>query len=138
MDDPNVSTIVDAAIAYAQIGWPVFPLHGKKPFEYICPGQRSHGYKDATTDEETIHAYWTYHKGATIGLATGEVAGIIVLDIDPPPGYYSLKKLQKMYGSLPDTRRARTGNNGLHFFFEDPADRHVYKHAVELNDLEGG
>src|SRR6266849_10771090 len=125
MDDPNVSTIVEAAIAYAKAGWPVFPLHGKKPFEFICPGQRSHGYKDATTDEEIIRAYWTYHKGATIGLATGEVAGVIVLDIDPPEGYYSLKELQKMYGSLPDTRRKSTGNKGLHFFFEYPGDGHV-------------
>ena len=137
MDDPHATLIVEAAIAYARAGWPVFPLHGKKPFEYILPGQRSHGYKDATTDEEMLRAYWTYHKGATIGLATGEVAGIIVLDVDPPAGYYSLKKLQNMYGPLPDTRRTSTGNKGLHFFFEYPGDGHVYKNAVGLNDLEG-
>ena len=137
MDDPNVSPLVEAAITYAREGWPVFPLHGKKPFEYICPGVRCHGYKDATTDEETIRAYWTYHNGATIGLATGEEAGVIVLDIDPPAGYYSLKKLQNMYGPLPDTRRTSTGNKGLHFFFEYPRDGRIYKNAVGLNDLEG-
>ena len=46
--------IVESALAYAQNGWPVFPLHNKRPFEFISPGVKSHGYKDATTDEETI------------------------------------------------------------------------------------
>jgi hypothetical protein len=70
--------IVEAALAYARKGWPVFPLHNKKPFEFVSRGVKSHGYKDATTDEETIRKWWTYHPGATIGLATGSVSGVIV------------------------------------------------------------
>jgi hypothetical protein len=85
--------LIQAAIHYARNGWPVFPLHNKKPYEFITPGVKSHGYKDATTDEETIRAFWTYHPGATIGLATGERSGVIILDIDPPEGYYNLKEL---------------------------------------------
>jgi len=129
--------IVEAALAYARAGWPVFPLHNKKPFELVSPGVKSHGYKDATTDEETIYTWWTYHKGATIGLATGSVSGVIVLDIDPPEGYYNLKRLQTTYSPLPDTRRSRTGNKGLHYFFEYPSDGNTYRNAVGLNNHEG-
>jgi hypothetical protein len=129
--------IVEAALAYARGGWPVFPLHNKKPFEIISPGVKSHGYKDATTDEETIRAWWTYHPGATIGLATGSVSGVIVLDIDPPEGYYNLKRLQTTYSPLPDTRRSRTGNKGLHYFFEYPNDGNTYRNAVGLGSHEG-
>src|SRR6266699_2719359 len=76
MDNPKAPPIVEAALAYARNGWPVFPLHNKRPYEYISPGVKSNGYKDATTDEETIREWWTYHPGATIGLATGSVSGI--------------------------------------------------------------
>ncbi len=137
MDDPGASTIVEAAITYALNGWPVFPLHNKKPFEFLVPGVKSHGYKDATTDVETICAWWAYHIGATIGLATGEISGVIVLDIDPPKGYYNLKQLQTTYSPLPETRRSRTGNKGLHYFFEYPNDGNTYTNAVGLNNLEG-
>jgi hypothetical protein len=129
--------IVESALSYAQKGWYVFPLHNKKPFEFITPGVKSHGYKDATVDQETIRAYWSYHPGATIGLATGERSGIIVLDIDPPEGHYSVQKLQTTYSSLPDTRRSRTGNKGLHFFFQYPDDGNIYRNAVGLAGLEG-
>jgi hypothetical protein len=130
------SPIVEAALSYARIGWPVFPLHNKKPFEFISPGIQSHGYKDATTDEAAIRAMWLYHPGATIGLATGSRSGIIVLDIDPPNGYYNLTELQRKY-TLPDTRRSRTGNKGLHFLFQYPHDGNTYKNAVGLAGLEG-
>lgn len=93
---PAIS-IVQFALSYARNGWSVFPLHNKNPFEFIMPDVKSHGYKDATTDPEEIRAFWTYHPGATIGLATGSVSGVIVLDIDPPEGHYSLKELQRKY-----------------------------------------
>jgi hypothetical protein len=130
-------SLVEYALQYAQNGWPVFPLHNKKPFEFITPGVKSHGYKDATTNEDAIRAMWFYHPGATIGLATGERSGVIVLDIDPPEGYYSLQKLQADYASLPDTRRSRTGNKGLHFFFQYPTDGVPLRNAVGLAGLEG-
>ena len=46
--------LMQFALSYARNGWPVFPLHGKKPFEFIAPDVKSHGYKDATTDEQRI------------------------------------------------------------------------------------
>src|SRR6266581_1116236 len=97
MNNPCDLPVVEAALTYARAGWPVFPLHNKKPYKFLAPGVKSHGHKDATIDEETIRAWWTYHPGATIGLATGEISGVIVLDIDPPEGYYNLKALQMTY-----------------------------------------
>jgi len=137
MQIPYDSPILEAALIYARNGWSVFPLHNKRPFEFIAQGVKSHGYKDATTDEETIQAFWTYHPGATIGLATGSVSSVIVLDIDPPEGHYSLKELQERYTPLPDTRRASTGNKGLHFFFAYPSDGNTYTNTVGLDGLEG-
>jgi hypothetical protein len=123
--------IVEAALTYAQKGWPVFPLHNKIPFK------NSQGYKDATTDEQQIQTWWTLHPTANIGLATGEKSEVIVLDIDPPEGHYSLQELQSQHAPLPETRRSRTGNKGLHFFFQYPRDGNTYTNAVGLAGLEG-
>src|SRR5690242_4200612 len=121
--------LVEAAILYAQYGWPVFPLHGKVPY------RETHGHKEATTDRDQIQAWWSQHPGANIGLATGEVSGVIVLDMDVPEGYYNLKTLQERYGQLPHTRTSRTANGGLHFFFQYPNDQKTYRGTVGLDQL---
>lgn len=127
----NPHLLTEAALRYAANGWPVFPLTGKIPFK------GSQGYKDATIDPQAIQSMWTLHPTANIGLATGERSRVIVVDIDPPEGYYSLKELQQKYSPLPDTRRSRTANKGLYFFFEYPDDGETYKNAVGLAGLEG-
>jgi Bifunctional DNA primase/polymerase, N-terminal len=50
----NTSPELDAALRYANRGIPVFPCSplDKKP---LTP----HGFKDATTDEAQIRAWWT-------------------------------------------------------------------------------
>jgi len=128
----QASSLAEAASIYAQNGWPVFPLHGKLPYA------GTHGSKDATTDQEHIHALWTLHPSANIGLATGETSGVIVLDIDPRNGgYFSLKQLQQHYGDLPATRTSRTAHGGLHKFFAYPQDGNIYPNTVRLATLPG-
>ncbi len=131
MNNPCAIPIVEAALAYAQVGWPVFPLAGKIPYK------DSQGYRDATTDVKRIQAWWTQHPRANIGLATGQWSGIIVLDIDPPEGHFGLKELQRVYSPLPDTRRSRTANKGIHYFFAYPNEGIILRNAAGLNGLVG-
>lgn len=127
----NALPLKDAALQYAVNCWPVFPLMGKIPLK------ESRGYKDATTDPGPIHAWWTQHPTANIGLATGKGSGVLVLDMDMPEGYFHLKELQRRYEPLPDTRRTRTAHKGLHYFFEYPTDGESYASTVGLAGLEG-
>src|SRR4051812_40117424 len=48
--------LLDAALYYAGLGWPVFPCEprGKRPFGALAP----HGVKDATCDALVIRAWW--------------------------------------------------------------------------------
>src|SRR6516165_4849410 len=86
-----MSALLDAALNYAKLGWKVFPL---------VPGQKRpltmHGSKDATSNPDQIRAWWTQNPDANIGVATGSVSGIVVLDVDcknDKDGYASLRNL---------------------------------------------
>jgi hypothetical protein len=101
------------ALAYARSGWPVFPLHEMRP-DGICScgnledhatdrdGRRAKhskgkhprcpgGFKNATTDEARIVAWRDRWPEANIGIATGRAGGLLVLDVDRPHGFESLR-----------------------------------------------
>jgi hypothetical protein len=132
----NRLPLKDAALFYARAGWPVFPLAGKIPYEFIAPGQKSHGHRDATTDREQIAAWWSEHPKANIGLATGS-RSVLVLDMDVPKGYTVLQDLQEHYGNLPPTRTVHTASRGLHYYFQYPQNGTTYPNTVGLSGRIG-
>ena len=75
--------LLAAALNYARLGIPVFPLPpgSKQPY----PGSR--GFKDATTDVDQIKAWWTRAPESNIGIATGRMVDVI--DLDGPQGVES-------------------------------------------------
>lgn len=97
----------EAALAYAKRGWAVIPLDGKIPFTL-------HGSKDATKDAALIDSWWTRYPFAAVGIVTGPISGIWVLDADGEEGLKSLKSL----GLDKGTPYVRTGGGGIHCFFD--------------------
>jgi len=104
--------MLDYALAYARQGYRVFPLvpDGKTPLT-------THGFHDATTDEAQIESWWGQQPDANIGIATGRVSGIVVVDVDRH-GEDGTKALEQL--ELPPTQVVRTPRNGYHFFFRYP------------------
>ncbi len=105
--------LLDAALGYALQGWHVFPLEpgGKRP---ITP----RGHHDASTDPDTIRAWWRFRPSANIGIALAP-SGLVVLDVDVNGGKQGLVSLQSLKG-IPRTRVARTGRGGWHLYFARP------------------
>ena len=80
------------------------------------------GFKDASSDEQTINAWWDKHPDANIGLPTGKTNNLVVVDVDVKNdvgGMASLKQLQDECGEF-DTRVVHTPSGGLHFYFNYP------------------
>lgn len=102
-----------AALQYAvELGWAVHPLEraGKHP---ITPN----GLKDASSHPEVVGDWCDAHPHANIGVATGEVSGVVVLDVDGPEGFAALAHLR-----VPPTVCAETGR-GKHLYFQHPRTR---------------
>ncbi len=104
-----------AALDYVGRGIPVFPVRqDKRPLT-------THGFKDATCDEEMIRAWWQKWADAGIGVPTGVASAWLVLDSDPRHGGdASLTELIEAYGDLPDTLEQETGGGGHHIVFDYP------------------
>lgn len=115
--------IVDCALAYARLGWPVVPCRGKIPCEsWSLPVEKKalndgpHGYNNASTDEGLIRHWWRRFPDANIGLATGHA--FFALDVDAGSGKESLGALIDRFGDLPETLTQITGGGGGHLLFK--------------------
>jgi P4 family phage/plasmid primase-like protien len=79
------------------------------------------GVKDATNDKKLIEQWWRQWPDANIGVATGKVSNIIVVDVDPRhDGRKTLEELRKKLGPWTKTVSASTGGGGRHYIFANP------------------
>lgn len=106
---------VARGLAYADLGWPVFPCRpGTKE-----PATR-HGFHDATPDSSQILTWWERWPDANLAIATG-APGPDVLDVDhhgtAGHGYTALLRLKG--ADLLDSSGmiVRTPHGGLHVYF---------------------
>src|SRR5436190_1535256 len=102
----------------------VLASKGKKVFPCVARGKEpmtAHGFKDATTDEHSIRAWWERCPDANLALATGALSGLVVLDVDADAekgkdGATTLAALTGRHGSLPETLKVRTPRGGQHVY----------------------
>ena len=130
---------------YATTGWQIFPCHfmeggacscGKPDCERAAKHPRTRkGFKDASSDAQQVRAWWGGTPGANIGIATGAVSGVWVLDVDGPEGRASLEELERQHGPLPPTVTARTGK-GEHRYFLWNSERPVGSRSGVLPGID--
>jgi len=106
--------MLDHALACVEQGWAVFPLvpNTKRP---LTPN----GFKDASKSVFAVRKWWTAHPDANIGLATGEVSGIAVIDVDVKGGAKGRESLSSLNG-LPPTLTVTTPSGGWHLYYLCP------------------
>ncbi len=120
-----------AALAYAELGLPVLPVHPVRNDQCLwcgpdCrhPGKHlalRRGLIDATSDPDQVRAWWMKRPDLNVAIRTGRYAGIVVLDIDNRNGGRdSLRRIIVQHGDLPETVLCRTGGGGLHVYFAYP------------------
>ncbi|MEB3367384.1 bifunctional DNA primase/polymerase [Saccharopolyspora mangrovi] len=118
--DARAPRLLEAALAYAEWDWPVFPCQtgGKTPLT-------ANGFKDATTDPATIRQWWVRWPTANVGLATGHRFDVI--DIDRPDGTWSWDALRDSDSVPPIHGVATTQASGTHLYIEPTGDGNLTK-----------
>lgn len=122
--------LLEAALAYAAAGLAVLPLHDTTAGACSCgrdceaPGKHPrtrHGIDDASSDPLVIAGWWQRWPTANVGVRTGAVSGVVVLDVDPRHGgTRTLDDRKRQHGPLPRTAQVLTGSGGWHFYFTHP------------------
>jgi hypothetical protein len=78
-------------------------------------------YQHRRASAEQVHAWFTRRPDADVGIVTGAVSGLVVLDVDPSHGgTRSLAVLERQHGPLPLTVEAVSGGGGRHLYFAHP------------------
>ncbi|MFV0443618.1 MAG: bifunctional DNA primase/polymerase [Planctomycetaceae bacterium] len=108
------SIVFEAALRYAELGYPVFPCaQGEKLPRTV------HGFKDASTDPEQITAWWTKRPAANIGIPT---EGLLVLDVDVESTWLDGKP--EWERDLAVAPLSITPSQGRHYVFRQPEGKH--------------
>jgi hypothetical protein len=111
------SSILAAARACLARGWSIIPIEarGKRPAVAWLEFQ----HRQPTPEE--LAQWFGGRRDANLGIVTGAVSGLVVLDVDPRHGgEASLASLEAEHGPLPRTIEAATGGGGRHLYFAHP------------------
>lgn len=127
-----------------RLGWNVLPLYGvdpdtgdctcgrrhepdgrdvgKHPLARALPGGKWEQYSRQQQDSMDLLRWWGEAYGrkwnpkySNVGVVTGAVSGVVVLDVDGPDGTASLAGRE-----LPVTPTVETGSGGRHYYFAHP------------------
>lgn len=106
-----------AALAYLARGWSVIPIEprGKRPLVSWLE------FQSRRPSRAEIAGWFRQRPDANVGVVTGALSGLVVLDVDERHGgTQGLAELEIAHGPLPFTIEAVTGGGGRHLYFLHP------------------
>lgn len=121
------ASLLEAALAYAAAGLPVFPCNAEK-----APRVKL-GFRAATVEIKTIRRWWNKWPNALIGIPTGLASTFDVLDLD-------VKNGKDGRAAVPDweTRSpvsVDTPSGGAHLYFQSDGYVEGWKPSCERSNL---
>ncbi len=114
-DAARRSDVAGAALTLALAGVPVFPCAhgGKEPLT-------SHGFHSASSELRQVYRWWSRTPGANIGIPTGSVSGLVVVDVDVHrggDGFRNFSQVTEMGLTRQWSWMVRTPSGGMHAYF---------------------
>lgn len=111
----------EAAVRFAAEGVPVFPCvpGGKRPLV-------QHGFHEASTEAGQVAAWWRRWPAANIGIPTGPVSGVEVVDVDvhtTGTGFPAFRTAHREGHAAGWAALVRTPSGGLHAYYPADPDR---------------
>ncbi|SPJ31475.1 phage/plasmid primase, P4 family [Falsiruegeria mediterranea] len=106
----------------ALAGIPVFPcLEVGRGTKKAKAPYTPNGFKDATTDISRIDQWWQQNPSAVVGMPTGDISGLSVVDgdIDKETGEaIGESQVEQLSLAHPDAVKVRTQSGGVQYFFK--------------------
>ncbi len=118
-----------AAIRYMEKGYSVIPLnpYAKKPFFAI------EKYQTEKPSQKDLENWWREFPTAMVGIMTGKISGLFVLDQDPN---YKPEQVAELIPKGFVTPTSLTPRKGNHLYFRDPCDDRITVKAGLLPSVD--
>ena len=118
-----MNKMVSVALSVVRdLGLPVFPCVealNEKGFVSKRPYTQK-GFKAATLDETQVRSWWTKYPNALVGVPTGQVTNLFVIDIDQSEDKNGEVSFAELEIEDPVTCQTRTVSGGRHIIFRYP------------------
>jgi len=125
-----LKTLAEYALAYAKLGWSVFPIKPKSK----KPKIKWEKFQKERATEDQIKNWWKKWPDANIGIITGKISDLIVMDIDSQEGG---EKYIAAFDELHTTISQKTGKpEALQLLFKHPGDREYPNKAGMLPEVD--
>ena len=98
------------AFEYSVRGYSIIPIQSSNKIPYIKSWK---SYQKDPASDSQIEAWWKKNPKANIGIITGKISGITVVDIDKKKGQASTP-----LSAFPETYTVRTPSGGYHLYYE--------------------
>jgi len=113
-----MQNVLEVALSYARKGLKVVPIASGKKNPIL-----SNWVNEASSNPATLKT-WFENKNINVGIVTGKISNIVVIDLDigeDGDGAHSLAEMESKMGSyLPETVTSRTQSGGIHLWFKYP------------------
>lgn len=122
-----MATTIDLAAEYVDSGWSVLPV---KPEEKRPIMTNWLQYTKTKATKETVTSWFANLSGVGVGVVTGRVSNMVVLDVEASCPY-SIEDLLRRY---PTQMYSRTGSGGYHLFYQYPVSAAHVSNRVRIFD----
>ena len=119
--------VLDQVKEYANHGWSILPV---KPDEKRPYMQNWLQYTKERAGEQVLSGWFTHLSGAGVGVVTGKVSGILVLDVES----HCPQPIEGILRKYPTNMVSRTGSGGYHLFYQYPSNKGRVSNRVRLFD----
>ena len=120
--------MLDTALDYLSRGWSVVPLQprGKKPLVNWTD------YQTRLATEQEVKDWWKKYPNANVGIVTGKLTGLVVVDVDT----YRGAKMEPIHEEYPTALISKTGRGAYHLVYSYPKDAEYVPNQVGADGVD--
>ncbi len=110
---PLNNDIVDRALEYVNLGWSILPVRPDDKRPYMTNWLQ---YQKIRADRNLVTSWFSSLSNAGVGLVTGRISGVVVLDVEhdcPIP-------IEDILRKYPTGMISKSGGGGRHLFYNYP------------------